>query len=75
MSSLRVFFINLIIVIIFFFFVVFTSDVVVPHPQVFHSWRRKRWIDDELGGLKTHRRAHLVLMLLKREKSLTHLPV
>jgi hypothetical protein len=67
-SSLRVF---LNIVVIF----IFASGVVVPHPRVFHSWRRKRWVDDWLGGLKTHRRAHLVLALLKRGKSLTHLLV
>jgi hypothetical protein len=32
-------------------------------------------IDDGLGGLKTHRCVHLVLALLKRGKSLTHLLV
>jgi hypothetical protein len=74
MSSLGVFFFNLIVVVIFFF-AVFASGVTVPRPQVFHSWRRKRWIDDGLGGLKTHRRAHLTLALLKCGKSLTHLSV
>jgi hypothetical protein len=51
MSSLGVFFFNLVIVIIFFFFTVFSSGVVVPHPRVFHSWRRKRGIYDGLGGV------------------------
>jgi uncharacterized membrane protein len=50
MYSLGVFFYNL--VVIFFLFTVFASGVVVPCPQVFHSWRRKRGIDDGLGGLK-----------------------
>jgi hypothetical protein len=75
MSSIEVFYFNLIVIIIFFFFAVFTSDVAVPHPQVFHCWRKKRGIDDGLRGLKTHRRAHLTLALLKRGKLLTHLPV
>jgi hypothetical protein len=51
-SSLRVFFFNLVVVV--FFFAVFTFGVAVPCPRVFYSWRRKRWIDDGLGGLKTH---------------------
>jgi hypothetical protein len=75
MSSLGVFFLNLVIVVTFFFFTVFASGVVVPCPQVFHSWRRKRGIDDGLRGLKTNRRVHLALVLLKRGKSLTHLLV
>jgi hypothetical protein len=49
MSSLGVFFFNLVVVVIFFF-AVFASGVMVPRPRVFHSWRRKRWIDDGLGG-------------------------
>jgi hypothetical protein len=61
-SSLGVFFFNLIVVI--FFFSVFTSGVAVPRPRVFYNWRRKRWIDNGLGGLKTHRRAHIALALL-----------
>jgi uncharacterized membrane protein len=76
MSSLGVLFFNLIIVVIFFFFfVIFASGVAVPHPRVFHGWRRKRGIDDGLRGLKTHRRVHLALALFKRGKSLTHLSV
>jgi hypothetical protein len=51
------FFFYLIIVVIFF-------GVVVPSSWVFHGWRRKRWVDDWLGGLKTHRSAHLTLALL-----------
>jgi hypothetical protein len=74
MSSLEVFFFNLIVIVIFFF-TVFAFGVAVPSPRVFHSWRRKRWIDDRLGGLKTHRCSHLTLALLKRRKSLTHMPV
>jgi hypothetical protein len=70
MSSLGVFF-NLVI----FFFAIFTSGVAVPRPRVFHSWKRKREIDDGLGGLKTHRCMHLVLALLKHGKSLSHLLV
>jgi hypothetical protein len=61
MSSLRVFFFNLIIV-VFFFFPVFASGVAVPCPRVFHSWRRKKWIDNGLGGLKTLRCMHLALV-------------
>jgi hypothetical protein len=51
MSSLRVFFFNLVVIVIFFF-TVFTSGVTVPCPWVFHSWRRKRGIDDGLGVSK-----------------------
>jgi hypothetical protein len=69
-AALRVF-LNIVIVIAF----AFASSVAVPRPWVFHSWRRKMWVDDWLGGLKTHRRAHLTLALLKRGKSLTHLLV
>jgi dolichyl-phosphate-mannose--protein O-mannosyl transferase len=69
-AALRVF-LNIVIVIAF----TFASSVAVPRPWVFHSWRRKMWVDDWLGGLKTHRRAHLTLALLKRGKSLTHLLV
>jgi thiosulfate reductase cytochrome b subunit len=46
---------------------VFASGFVVPRPRVFHSWRMKRWIDDWLGGLKTHRHVHLALALLVTE--------
>jgi thiosulfate reductase cytochrome b subunit len=63
-SSLGVF-INLIIFI--------SVGIVVRSPQVFHNWRRKRWVDDWLGGLKTHRSAHLALALLKSRKPLAHL--
>jgi hypothetical protein len=38
--------------------------VAVPSPRVFHSGRRKRRVDDGLESLKTHRSAHLSLMLL-----------
>jgi hypothetical protein len=62
-SSLRVF-LNVIIVI----FLV-ASDVTVPCSRVFHSWRRKRWVDDWLGGLKTHRRAYLTLALVESADS------
>jgi hypothetical protein len=55
-SSLGFFF-DLIIIVIYF-------GVAVPSPWVFHNWRRKRWVDDWLGGLKTHRSAHLTLTLL-----------
>jgi hypothetical protein len=55
-SSLRFFF-YLVVVIIFF-------GVAVPSPRVFHGWRRKRWVDDWLGGLKTHISVHLALALL-----------
>jgi hypothetical protein len=77
MSLLGVFFFNLVIVVIFFFFffTIFTFGVAVPHPRVFHKWRRKRGIDNGLGGLKTYRRTHLTLVLLKHGKSLTHLLV
>jgi hypothetical protein len=44
-SSLGVF-LNIIIVASF----VFASGVAVPRPWVFHSWRRKRCVDDWLGG-------------------------
>jgi hypothetical protein len=43
--------------------------------SIAHSWWRKRRVDNQLVGLKTHRRAHLVLALLKRRKPLTHLLV
>jgi hypothetical protein len=66
-SSLRVFFFNLVVV-VFFFFAVFAFGVAVPRPHVFHSWRRKREIDDGLRDLKTHRRVHLALTLLKHGK-------
>jgi hypothetical protein len=56
----------LIVVVIFF-------SVAVPSPRVFHGWRRKRWVDDWLRGLKTHRSVHLTLALLKSRKSLAHL--
>jgi hypothetical protein len=56
-SSLRFFFFDLVVV------VVISVGVVVPSPWVLHSWRRKRWVDDGLGGLKTHRSAHLALTL------------
>jgi hypothetical protein len=59
-SSFR-FFLDLIIVIFIF---IFTAGIVIPCPRVFHSWRRKTWIDDELGGLKTHGHVHLTLALL-----------
>jgi hypothetical protein len=68
MSSLR-FFLNLVVV------AVFASGVAVLCPQIFHNWRRKRRVDDRLNGLKTHRRAHLALALLKHRKPLTHLLV
>jgi hypothetical protein len=54
---------------------VFASGFVVPRPRVFHSWRMKRWIDDWLGGLKTHRHVHLAPALLRHGKLLTHLLV
>jgi hypothetical protein len=65
-SSLRFFFELVVIVVI-------SVGVAVPSPRVLHSWRRKRWVDNGLGGLKTHRCTHLTLALLKSRKSLTHL--
>jgi hypothetical protein len=65
-SPLRFFF-NLVIIV--------TFGIFVPRSRVFHSWRRKRTVDDWLGGLKTHRCAHLTLALLKSGKPLTHLLV
>jgi hypothetical protein len=56
-SSLRFFFDLIVIIII-------SVGVVVPSPWVLHSWRRRRWVDDVLRGLKTHRSAHLTLTLL-----------
>jgi hypothetical protein len=64
-SSLGFFF-DLVIIVVFF-------GVAVPSTWVFHNWRRKRWVDDWLGGLKTHRSVHLTLALLKSKKPLTHL--
>jgi hypothetical protein len=58
------FFLNLIVIVV---------GVAAPHPQIFHSWRRKRRVDDRLGSLKTHRYAHFVLALLNCRKPLTHL--
>jgi hypothetical protein len=57
----------------FFELVVISVGVAVPSPRVLHSWRRKRWVDNGLGGLKTHRCTHLALTLLKSRKPLTHL--
>jgi hypothetical protein len=53
---------NLFIIIVIVFIIVFS--IAVPSPRVFHHWRRKRRVDDGLGGLKTHISAHLALMLL-----------
>jgi hypothetical protein len=64
-SSLRLFF-NFVVVVVFF-------GVAVPSPWFFHSWRRKRRVDNWLRGLKTHRSAHLALALLKSRKPLAHL--
>jgi hypothetical protein len=55
--------------------IVISIGITVPSPWVLHSWRRKRWVDGGLGGLKTHRCAHLALALLKSRKPLTHLLV
>jgi hypothetical protein len=54
-SSLRLFF-NLVVIVI-------TFGIEVPSPWVFHSSRRKRRVDDWLGGLKTHRSVPLALVL------------
>jgi hypothetical protein len=53
-SSLRFFFKLIVIVVIF-------VGIAVPSPQALHSWRRKRWVDNGLEGLKTHRCVHLTL--------------
>jgi hypothetical protein len=58
-SSLRFFF-DLIVIVV----VIIAFSVAVPGPRVFHSRRRKRRVDDLLGGLKTHVSVHLALALL-----------
>jgi hypothetical protein len=55
-SSLGFFF-DLIDIIVFI-----SISVAVPRPWGFHNWRRKRWVDDWLRGLKTHRSVHLWLI-------------
>jgi hypothetical protein len=67
-SSLGFFFELIVIILI-------SVGIAVPSPQVLHSWRRKRSVEDGLGGFKTHRCAHLALALLKSRKPLTHLLV
>jgi hypothetical protein len=61
--SLGVFF-NVVVVIF-----LIASDVTVACSRVFHGWRRKRWVDDWLGGLKTHRHAYLTLALVESADS------
>jgi hypothetical protein len=47
-----------------FFNLVVVVGVAVSSPWVFHGWRRKWRVGDRIGGLKTHRCAHLLLALL-----------
>jgi hypothetical protein len=54
------FFLDLVIIIAV---VAIAFGIVEPSPWVFHYWTRKRRVDDGLGGLKSHRSAHLALTL------------
>jgi hypothetical protein len=73
-SSLGLLF-NLIIIIIFIIVFTIVIGVMMPNPRVFYCGRRKRRIDDGLGGCKTHRRAYFALVLLQVRKPLGHLLV